>query len=211
MYESSAPLSNEMVWVHTLSTHDRVRGLGRDAARALSSGPTLNEDVALGTPRRTPTVLHFPVVGAVHGAVPNDQNAVVELGSAPGTSEDAAGVELEDGLVGLDRHRDWLLGNGSLQRVLVAGSDIFVAGHRLERGAARPAGSVAGGVGVRRLAADAVFDDVLEGAVHEPTVAPGVAVSSGAIDELLLTVGVEVAVLDVVGRFESTRGRERPA
>ena len=111
--------------------HGGVRGGAQeDAALAasLNASASLEQDVALVTPRGAPRVLHLVVVvaGAV-SAVAHGQHTVVQR-SAAGSGHHTAGVELEGRLVGLHGHRHGLLGDGGHQGGLIVGRHILVAG-----------------------------------------------------------------------------------
>jgi hypothetical protein len=69
-----------------------------------------------------------------------------------------------------------------------------------------------GGVRVRSLSINStVGDDVLEGLVHETTVASLVSLGSGAINEILLGERNEARLGQEEGTFGGSSGRERPA
>ena len=74
------------------------------------------------------------------------------------------------------------------------------------------AGAVAGGVWVRGLGVDAaIFLDVVEGEVHETSLAAVVALLRGAVDEVLLRERDQLASLLEVLALERAGGAERPA
>jgi len=82
------------------------RRAGKDTALALDLGDTtLQVDVTVRTPVRTPGVLDLVVVKAVQGAVTNSQNTVVQVGTAR-SSKNTTFVELESTLVSLDGNAD---------------------------------------------------------------------------------------------------------
>lgn len=86
-----------------MSSNQRVAGHRGDAALVVMVPRHL--DVALETPCGAPAVLHQPVVLAVVSAVADDQNTVVELfGAAFRLPVDAAAVELETRVAGVDGH-----------------------------------------------------------------------------------------------------------
>eukprot|EP00128_Syssomonas_multiformis_P003521 Colp12_sorted_trinity150504_noHs@28039 len=197
------------------------RRAGEHAALALLLGHTsLEEDVAIHAPRRTPGVLHLVVVGAVQGAVADGQDAVVQVGAA-GSGEHTRLVQLEGGLVGLDGDGHGLLsqgghhgGVGVLLHVSVGlGGDLGVLGALGVAGASLLGG--AGHVGVVSLSADtAPLGGPVEGGVHEAAVAAHVGAAVGlhvAVHKVLLGEGHQGAVLDLVSTLQSTGGGERPA
>merc|ERR1740130_293445 len=85
-----------------------------------------NADVPILAEGRAPRVLHFPIFGAVVGAIANHQHAMVKLLATSAVSQDATCVVLEDGLICFDGDRDWLLHDGSLKGSLCRG-DIGVS------------------------------------------------------------------------------------
>jgi len=69
-----------------------------------------------------------------------------------------------------------------------------------------------GGVRVRSLSINTVvLDNVLEGLVHETSLASLVSLSSGAINEVLLGEAYKGSSLQEMSTFGGTSGRERPA
>jgi hypothetical protein len=74
-----------------------------------------------------------------------------------------------------------------------------------------PAGAEFGGVWVGGLSLNAVLLNVLEGVVGPSSVASVVAELAGAVEELLLGEGDQLAIDDELGALESTGGGEGPA
>merc|ERR1719183_1932932 len=113
---------------------------------------TLDQDVAVHTPRCTPGVLHLPVVSATLRAKADGEHTVVEVGSAV-ACEHTAGVHLEAHLVGLDGNADWAsVGHGIEEVGLVA--DVLVTGHTTLRNGLSVAGlasAVPASVSIRTL------------------------------------------------------------
>mmetsp|Transcript_9889 Transcript_9889/g.25494 ORF Transcript_9889/g.25494 Transcript_9889/m.25494 type:complete len:307 (+) Transcript_9889:377-1297(+) len=155
----------------------RIRGLRGDAAHVLALD---HADVARLAPGRTPRVLHLVVVLARVRAEADRKHTVVEVGAARDVVEDARLVELEGGLVGLDGDGNGLLRDGVLERRLVARWHVLEARDRhlwLQlRRVARTGDTAARRVRVVLLRGDAVLLNVLEGIVHEATVAAHVAI-----------------------------------
>jgi hypothetical protein len=170
---------------------------------------TLHHDVTLITPECSPRVLDNPVVISVT----NNKDTVVELGTA-WARENTAPVGLEVHLVSLNGNRDGTLGDGGGKLVLVVLGDILVTGDGDDVLGLLllVAGTVLGSVWVVLLSVETtVLDNVLEGVVHETTVATHVAEGAGAVNELLLREGDELAGGDGVGTLDGTGGGERPA
>jgi len=133
---------------------------------------------------------------------------VVELLSTS-LGDDSLGVVLEGRLIGLDGDGDWLLVEGSLKLVNGVGLNIGESGNlSLSLGGVVLALSLLGSVGVVRLELKWVLLDVLEGVVHESTVASHVSEGSRAVDELLLGVGLELSGLHEHSTFDGTGGGE---
>lgn len=174
-----------------------------------------DHDVAVEAPRRAPRVLDEPkvLVGRLVVAIAGQQDTVVQVDTARGIVEHTARVELEDRLVGLDGDGNRLLGVGNLQLVLVVDGDIGEgrdggSGRATRRGAS----AVGASVGVGGLSANATIgDDVLEGLVHQTTVAALVALSGRAVHQLLLRQGDQLALGDLPSTLDGTRGGEGPA
>lgn len=117
-------------------------------------------------------------------------------------------------MAGIDGNGDGAnVGNGGLESGLRASSHIGeLAEGAAGAGSVVLAGAVAGGVGVRRLGVEtAVGDDVLEGVVHQTTVAALVALLGGAVNKVLLGERNELASGLEVGTLEGAGGGERPA
>ena len=94
----------------------RVEGVHLDTANAWSVNGG-NLDVSLVTPSSSPGVSNDVVLNTVLVSVTNGSDGVVEVSSAVSRVQDSTSVALEDVLVGLNGHGDWLLGNGSLELV----------------------------------------------------------------------------------------------
>ena len=143
-----------------------------------------------------------------------DEHGVVEAGAALGAVEDTTSVVLEDGLVGLDGDSEGLGGEGGLHLGDVVGGDEVVVRDVDSGGAALvvlagAGSSVVGGVWVDALELGLAGFPVLEGLVLPATVAA--VVGGGAVNELLLREGEELASVDLVDTLEGTSGGERPA
>jgi len=165
-------------------------------------------DVTLVTPAGTPGVLDENVVSSLFGTVANSEDTVVKSGSASGF-DDTTGVHLEGRLIGFNGNGDWSLGNGSLELGSRWG-DIFerfdltntLAGFVL-------AGTLLGLVSIFGFKHEWGFLDVLEGVVHETTIAA--LVNLVAVNELLLGEGLELSGLLEHSTFNGTGGGESPA
>ena len=194
--------------------HHRVRGLRLDAALARAGLATLQLHEALLSPGSAPAVLHQPVVRAVLGAVAHHQHAVVQLGAA-GLREHAALVHLEGHLVRLNGNGHRLLGHRIHESLLVVRLHVHVAGHTVGRDAHRAAGSLAdavlGSVGIAVLRAHRRLLLVLEAVVHEAAAAALVAELLGAIHQLLLGQGHQLASREGPGTLQRASGAESPA
>jgi len=196
------------------SSNNGVRGHHVDTADTSSANVLGHQDVTLLTPGGAPGVLDDPVVLAASGAVADGKDTVVEL-SAASRVEDTRLVELEGRLVGLNGDGDGLLGDGSNELSLVVGGDIRVradGGSVVSSLGGLASVGASGGVGVVSLGGDTVvLDDVLEGVVHQTTVAALVALSSRAVNELLLRERDELASGNSVGTLDGASRGERPA
>jgi len=170
-----------------------------------------NLDVSVDTPGWTPGVLDEDVVSSVIGTVTNSEDTVIELGTASG-GDDTTGVSLENGLVGLDGNGDWVLGDGGEHLGLVTLLDISVGlDVTLTLGGLVLALSLSGSVLVVRLEHEWGLLDVLEGVVHETTVAAHVTEGAGAVNKLLLGVGLEGSGGEEHSTLDGTGGGESPA
>jgi hypothetical protein len=177
-----------------------------------SAGASEHEDVTGHTPVSAPGVLDLVVVRRARGAVADGENTVVERSAACWAVEHTAGVELEAVLVGLNGDRYWLVGNSGDEGGVRVDWHIGEAGDGGGSGASLLACAISAGVGVCRLSADTlVVNDVLEGIVHQTAVATLVALSAGAVNELLLGERHEGAGLDEVDTLNRAGGGERPA
>ncbi len=195
------------------SLNERIGSSRGDAAHvALVPG---HLDVAVVTPLGSPRVLDQPVVLTVFSSVADDKNAVIEtIGSAVGLAVDSLGVELEGFLGSIDGNGHRAHGGDSLHQSL------FVSGRNVDESdincsdvlLAEVALLLIGVVGVRGFSVDAVVVlDVLEGKVHEASLASMVAILHGAVDQVLFAERNELAGLAEVLTLQSAGGRESPA
>jgi len=172
-------------------------------------------NVTLVTPRGTPRVLDQPVVLAAVSAITNSQDTVVQvLGRAHRLIVDTRLVELEGVVGSIDGNGDGANGgNGGLQSSLRAGLDILVAGDGTTRvGSIVTASTITSSVGVRSLGVKTlVGDDIGEGIVHQTTVATLVTLLGGAVNQVLLREGDELASSLEVSTLDGAGGGERPA
>jgi len=187
-------------WVRRLHGNTADAG-GRDASR--------HHDVTGVTPRWPPRVLDNPCIGGVT----DNEHTVIELGPAR-TREGAGCVMLETSLVGFDCNRDRSLCNGGsklcfgvLWHIGEASNGTDLVGFL---------GSVARfvlfqvwivGLGINTT----VLDNVLEGEIHQPTLARMITFGGGAIHQLLFRERGERVACDLPGTFGRPSGRERPA
>jgi len=167
-------------------------------------------NVSLGSPGGTPGVLNEEVVLARLGSVADSEHTVVEFGSAT-VGNDTVSVSLESHLIGLDGNRDWSLGKGSLKLLArcvlshILESLDFTASLRFLVLAV----SLLGGVWVGGLLHEWVSLDVFESVVHKTTIAT--AVLLGAVNKLLLRVGLKGSGGEEHGSLNGTSGGEGPA
>jgi hypothetical protein len=158
------------------------------------------------SPSRAPGVLEDPVVLAVVAAVTDDENSMVQVALVASLIvEEPSGVELEF-VGGIDGDGDWAgLSNGVSERIFVSRWEVVVptqGGDRL--GTVESAVVALGLVGISRFAHDTVVVDVAESAVHPATIATGVAVAAGAIDQVLFAEGGETSSLESELTFNGT-------
>ena len=195
------------------SVGDNGERLHLDAADTLAVDDG-HLDVSLVTPDGVPGVLDEPVFLAALGAVADSEDGVVEVGSASSGGHDTGLVGLEDVRVGLNGDSERLGGESGLHLCDVVGGHESVAGDINSGGGtgvvlAAAGRTVSGGVGVDRLELSIAGLVVLESLVLPATVAT--VVSGGALNELLLGEGEEVAGGNLVSTFDGTSGGERPA
>lgn len=157
------------------------------------------------------------------------KNMSYVLGRAEGLVVDTGLVELEGVVAGIDGDGDGADGgNGGLEGSLGSGGDINELGQSATGvGSVVVAGAITSSVGVLSIVRDAfyknkntyrslgvktlVLDDVGESVVHQTSVASLVALAGGAVDEVLLGEGDELAGGLEVGALEGASGGERPA
>jgi len=112
---------------------------------------------------------------------------VVELGAAAsGLVVNASAVELEGALRSIDGNGDWAnVGDSGLEIAFVSGGNVGVTSDLgTDVGGGVLAGSGDWCVGVAGLGINAALFDVLEGIIHETTVATLVAKTAGAVDQV---------------------------
>jgi len=178
-------------------------------------------DITGFTPGGTPRVLDLPE-GLASGSIStitDSQDTMVQRGTTGGGIHDTAAVELEDGLIGFDGNRDWLNSNGSLQSIFTTDGNISKTGDDVvgHGGALSDVARVwtSSGIRIFGFRADRSLgtqtDIVLEGIVHQTTIASLVALGGRTVDQLLFTDFWELTSLQEVQTFNGTRGGERPA
>jgi len=134
---------------------------------------------------------------------------VVEAGSAE-MLHDSTEVELEEDASGVNGDRDWAFSDGGSEGVRVVDGNILV-GFDLNASTLSGASAIGTLVWVLSLGLDGSGLSVLEGRVHKTTVATGVLVVVGAVDELLLGEGDKGLVLDEPSSLHGSGSGEGPA
>jgi len=161
-------------------------------------------DVTSDSPGGTPGVLNLP--GSV-GFDSGQEDTVVKVVLA--VVEGSGLVERPVG--GVNGDGDGLLDEGVSQVLAIVGVDVGEAGDG-EVTAVELAETVLSGVGILSFGGDtAVLNDVVEGVVHQTTLAAQVSLESGTVDELLLGEGFGLGGLDELKGFEGAGGGEGPA
>jgi len=191
-----------------------VRGHHGDATNSGRAGRVGlgDTDVSTFTPAGAPRVLDDPEVLAVFGTVTNDEDTVVERGTAGGAVDDTTLVELEDRGISLDGSGDWASSDsGGELNVIVGGNGNPTEVLENDLGLVEFAGSLGSGVWVDGTEFNSVVTGVLEGSGHNTAIASVSSVGAGTIDELLLRESLQESVLNSVEAFQSTDGGERPA
>jgi len=135
---------------------------------------------------------------------------VVELGSASRAGDDTSSVTLEGNLIGLNGNRDWSLVESGLELSRAHRLDILESSNFTNtlRGIVF-ADSISGSVRIVSLELKRSSLNVLESVVHETTIASVVLL--GAVNELLLGVGLEGSSGNILSTFNGTGGGESPA
>lgn len=107
---------------------------------------------------------------------------------------------------------DWLLSDGCFKGRLNTGSDVNELLDSETRVSDSLALTVATLVGVLGFGGDSIIDHVLEGVIHESTLASLILVdTSSAVDEFLFREDGELFVSEEDGSFEGSGGGEGPA
>jgi hypothetical protein len=128
------------------------------------------------------------------------------------TLHDTTVVKLEHDTGGINSNGDWSLVEGSLEGGTGRGLNINEGGNLdLLLGLVGGALAISTSVGIVRLGFEAIVFNVLEGIIHETTIATLVALSGGAVNELLLRKRDELSSLDLVGTLKGSSGGEGPA
>jgi len=168
-----------------------------------------NSDVALLTPGGAPRVLDEPVVSLTLSSLTNEEDTVIEAGSAE-VLDNTTEVELESKRSTIDGNGDWSLSKSGGEGLWVLWGDILVAREHVN-GTLCTARSISTLIWVVGLNVHLVSFGVVESVVHETTIATLVALLLGAVNELLLRERWELAVLHEVGTLHGAGGRESPA
>mmetsp|Transcript_3279 Transcript_3279/g.11461 ORF Transcript_3279/g.11461 Transcript_3279/m.11461 type:complete len:510 (+) Transcript_3279:502-2031(+) len=191
----------------------RVAGHLRNSADSLGPHSHLHLHVSALAPHLAPRVLHDPVVPTLLvRAVTRDQHAVIQLGAAALVREHPPSVQLKVGVVGLDRDRHGLPGDGFHECRLIVGGDVNVAVNSGDDAIHPPlvAGALRASVRVVRFSVQPVLLHELEGVVHQAALA-AVVHEGVAVHELLLAQGREVSAKDRGGSLHRPRRGEGPA
>jgi len=134
-------------------------------------------------------------------------------GRASSLIVDSRGVQLEGVVAGIDGNRHGLLSNSGLESTLGTRGNISVSRDGgTNVGSRESALSLdtlirVAGLGVNTT----VLDDVLEGVVHQTTIATIVSVAARAISQVLFRERDKVSSGDLVDTLNGTSGRESPA
>jgi len=147
-------------------------------------------DISRHTPASSPAVLDDPVVTIGLSSITNSQHTVIEAGrGASWLIVDTAGVHLEGSVGGIDGNRDGTAADGSEKGGFRSGGDVGEGG---DGGSDVGGGELAsvrsgGGVRVGCFGVNSVVgDNVLEGLVHQTSIASLVTLSSRTINQVLL-------------------------
>jgi len=118
---------------------------------------------------------------------------------------------LEGHVGSIDGNRDWSISNSVLKSGFRSRLNIVEVGDggtnvvSVEFASVRSSGSVwVGSFGINST----VLDDVLEGLIHQTTIATHVSLGGGAVNQVLFGEGDELLVLDEVGTFGGSSGGE---
>jgi len=121
---------------------------------------------------------------------------------------------LEGHVGSINGNGDWAFSNSGLESRFGSRGNVLVVGDggsnvvSVEFAGVRSSGGVwVGSFGINST----VLDDVLEGLVHQTSIATHVSLGGGAINQILLREGNKVSGLEFVGSFDGTSGGERPA
>jgi len=122
-------------------------------------------------------------------------------------------VQLEGVVASVNGNRHWLSVQSSGKSSLRATSNILVPSDGgTNVGGAEVASALAGSVRVAGFSVNTVVsNDIFEGIVHQPSVAPLVAIRRGTVDQVLLRKADQVARLDLVNTLNTASGGEGPA
>jgi len=147
-------------------------------------GISEDSEVTFFSPAATPGVLEEPVVFTTVSTISDNEDTVVEGGSAE-VLDDSTEVELESEASGINGNGDWSLSNGGLKGRGALGLDIN-EGFDLGDTSFSVASSVSSGVSIISFGIDGSSFSIFEGIVHKTTIATLVSEGAGAVNELLL-------------------------
>jgi len=189
-----------------------VRSRRGNSAHVLALGES---DVTRFSPAFTPRVLDGPEVGVVLSSISDEEDTMVEILVFTGASvvvEDTFIVELEEDTVGLDGNRHGTDVEGGGESFLVLLGNILEGGELGNGGnigfTARP---ILSGVIVVLQSIGTISDGVLEGTIHDTTVATLAVLLMGAVNKLLGGQIDEFTGRDKVATFHGSNGGESPA
>jgi len=170
---------------------------------------SLDSEVSLFSPGRSPGVLDEPVWGSVVFSVSDEEDSVVEVLSTQ-SLDDSTEVELE--VHGVNGDGDWSVLEGGHQLLGVLLWDVSEASDLKETLALRVGTvSVSSSVWIVSFGLNLGLLEVLEGIVHKTSLAPLVSEGSRAVNELLLGERNELSSGDEVGTLHRSGGGEGPA
>jgi len=128
------------------------------------------------------------------------------------SSDDTTLVVLESSLIGFNGDGDWVdIDSGTKGGGIVRSNILVTRDFAVLRSSERLAGTITASVRIRSFSSETISFNILEGVVHETTLAAHVAIFASAVNQLLLRERSENLVLDLNSTFDITSGRESPA